>query len=132
MRYYQLICAALFLLLSSCMPMCPLPNCQVRMKHSHLASQFRGRKWWKTQNLQVGQRTKKARYIKEINVHYNIDIDAENRKVAAFVAGLNKKAQKSAATATDSTKAATKSAKITEPKKEETAPLPTTPEEEKK
>lgn len=57
----------------------PVPNDQVRMVHCIAGMTYRGRSWWKKQNLQVGQRYKQKRYIPEISV--SDDVKESNEKI---------------------------------------------------
>ena len=58
------ICAVSLLLLgfsaSGCKPMCPIPNCNVRMVHLHGKAEYRGSRWYKKQNPHIGEKLPKA------------------------------------------------------------------------
>ncbi|MCS7004624.1 MAG: hypothetical protein NZM38_04780 [Cytophagales bacterium] len=77
------------LVLSYCgLPPCPIYNCQVRQEHHHWGKEYRGRKWYKKQNLQVGERWKEKRYADEIQVNYGLA--EHNAKAVAYQRSKNK------------------------------------------
>jgi hypothetical protein len=50
----------------SCMPRCPIDSCQVRMRHRHGETEYRGQPIYKKQNPKYGEKLPKQRSEKEV------------------------------------------------------------------
>jgi len=101
-----ILCIAFAFTLTQCgLPNCPIYNCQVRQQHDHSGAKYSGRKWYKKQNLQVGERWKAKKYATEIQV--NDGLAEHNAKAIAHQA--KQKNNSAPATTSDSTQTATAS-----------------------